>query len=138
MQCVAVCCSVLQRFAVCCSALQCVAVCCSVLQRVAVCCRAFCDNKVRCNLVCHYKNICNRPTYTRQPYQSNNLPTSSTALTTVLLCGAIAFVMVEIYTTYRPTTLHALLILPTLQTTCRLTLKTLNPYYCAEGSRLLF
>ena len=29
MQCVAVCCSVLQRFAVCCSVLQCVAVCCS-------------------------------------------------------------------------------------------------------------
>jgi len=37
-ECVAVCCSVLQRVAVCCSVLQCVAVCCSVLQRVAVCC----------------------------------------------------------------------------------------------------
>jgi len=32
LQCVAVCCSVLQRVAVCCSVLQCVAVCCSVLQ----------------------------------------------------------------------------------------------------------
>jgi len=55
LQCVAVCCSVLQRVAVsfcdrnrlcvedapvavCCSVLQCVAVCCSVLQRVTVCC----------------------------------------------------------------------------------------------------
>jgi len=46
LQCVAVCCSVLQRVAVrcsngytvCCSVLQCVAVCCSVLQYVAVCC----------------------------------------------------------------------------------------------------
>ena len=58
LQCVAVCCSVLQRVAlnilstitgahavenaciVCCSVLQCVAVCCSVLQCVAVCCSA--------------------------------------------------------------------------------------------------
>jgi len=52
LQCVAVCCSVLQcvvatfhgketneSVAVCCSVLQCVAVCCSVLQCVAVCCR---------------------------------------------------------------------------------------------------
>ena len=47
MQCVAVCCSVLQRVAVCCRVLQCVAVwlkvcaeevCCSMLQCVAVCC----------------------------------------------------------------------------------------------------
>ena len=52
MQCVAVCCSVLQCaqlisvclavcrqfIAVCCSVLQCVAMCCSVLQCVAVCC----------------------------------------------------------------------------------------------------
>jgi len=38
VQCVAVCCSVLQRGAVCCSVLQCVAVCWSVLQCVAVCC----------------------------------------------------------------------------------------------------
>jgi len=37
-QCVAVCCSVLQRAAVCCSVLQCAAVCCSVLQCAAVCC----------------------------------------------------------------------------------------------------
>jgi len=37
LQCVAVCCSVLQRVAACCSVLQCVAVCCSVLQCVAVC-----------------------------------------------------------------------------------------------------
>ena len=35
--CVAVCCSMLQNVAVRCSALQCVAVCCSVLQCVAVC-----------------------------------------------------------------------------------------------------
>jgi len=39
LQCVAVCCIVLQNIAVCCSVLQCVAVCCSVLQWVAVCCR---------------------------------------------------------------------------------------------------
>jgi len=40
LQCVAVCCSVLQlqRVAVCCSVLQCVAVRCSILQCVAVCC----------------------------------------------------------------------------------------------------
>jgi len=37
LQCVAACCSVLQRVAVCCSVLQCVAVCCSVLQCAAVC-----------------------------------------------------------------------------------------------------
>ena len=58
LQCVAVCCNVLQYVAVtphkrgaltskrtsakhCCSVLQCVAVCCSVLQRVAVCCSNF-------------------------------------------------------------------------------------------------
>jgi len=49
VQCVAVCCSVLQRIAVycsmlhraaaCCSVLQCGEVCCSVVQRVAVWCR---------------------------------------------------------------------------------------------------
>jgi len=38
LDCVAVCCSVLQCVAVCCSVLQCVAVCCSVLQCVTVCC----------------------------------------------------------------------------------------------------
>jgi len=38
LQCVAVCCNVLQCVAVCCSVLQCVAVCCSVRQCVAVCC----------------------------------------------------------------------------------------------------
>ena len=37
-QCVAVCCSVLQRELVCCSVWQCVAVCCSVLQGAVVCC----------------------------------------------------------------------------------------------------
>jgi len=42
MQCVAVCCSVLQRAEVCCSELQYVAVCCSVLQCVAVCCELQC------------------------------------------------------------------------------------------------
>ena len=40
LQCVAVCCNVLQPVAVCCSLLQSFAVCCSVLQCVAVCCRA--------------------------------------------------------------------------------------------------
>jgi len=38
IQCVAVCCSMLQYTAVCCSVLQCVAVRCSALQCVAVCC----------------------------------------------------------------------------------------------------
>ena len=38
LQCVAVCCSVLQHFVACCSGLQCVAACCSVLQRVAAFC----------------------------------------------------------------------------------------------------
>jgi len=38
LQCVAVCCSVLQCVSMHCSALQCVAVCCSVLPCVAVCC----------------------------------------------------------------------------------------------------
>jgi len=38
LQCVAAWCSVLQCVAVCCSMLECVAVCCSVLQCVAVCC----------------------------------------------------------------------------------------------------
>ena len=38
LQSVAECCRVLQSVAVCCSVLQCVAVCCSVLQCVAVCC----------------------------------------------------------------------------------------------------
>ena len=36
LQCVAVCCSVLQRFAVCCIVLQCVAVCCSVWLNICV------------------------------------------------------------------------------------------------------
>jgi len=47
LQCVAVCCSVLQRVAACCSVLQCVAVCCSVLQRVAACCSV-----LQCVAVC--------------------------------------------------------------------------------------
>jgi len=64
LQCVAVCCSVLQCvgaqkraivwrenmpsfFGVCCSVLQCVAVCCSVLQCVAVCCSV-----LKCVAVC--------------------------------------------------------------------------------------
>jgi len=42
MECLAVCCSVLQCVTVCCSVLQCVAVCCSVLQCVAVYCIVFC------------------------------------------------------------------------------------------------
>jgi len=40
LQCDAVCCSVWQCAAVCCCVLQCVAVCCNVLQSVAVCCCA--------------------------------------------------------------------------------------------------
>jgi len=47
VQCVAVCCNVLQYVAVCCSVLQCVAVCCSVLQCVAVCCSV-----LQCVAVC--------------------------------------------------------------------------------------
>ena len=47
LQCVAVCCSVLQcvlqRVAVCCSVLQCVAVCCSVLQCDILCCSVCCS-----------------------------------------------------------------------------------------------
>ena len=46
-QCVAECCSVLQRVAVCCSVLQCVAVCGSTLQCVAVCCSV-----LQCVAVC--------------------------------------------------------------------------------------
>jgi len=54
-QCVAVCCSVLQRHithtwscvVVCCDVLQCVAACCNVLQRVAVCCSV-----LQCVAVC--------------------------------------------------------------------------------------
>ena len=38
LQCIAVCCFVLQCIAVYCSVLQCIAVCCSVLQYIAVCC----------------------------------------------------------------------------------------------------
>jgi len=41
-QCVAACCSVLQRVAACCNVLQCVAVCCNVLQCVATCSRLCC------------------------------------------------------------------------------------------------
>ena len=47
LQCVAVCCSVLQGVAVCCSVLRCVAVCCNVLQCVAVCC-----SELQCVAVC--------------------------------------------------------------------------------------
>jgi len=47
LQCVAVCCSVLQSVAVCCSVLQCAAVCCSVLQSVVLCCNMF-----QCVAVC--------------------------------------------------------------------------------------
>jgi len=42
-----ICCSVLQCVAVCCGMLQCVAVCCSVLQCVAVCCSV-----LQCVAVC--------------------------------------------------------------------------------------
>ena len=57
MQCVAVCCSVLQRVAVCCSSLQCVAVCCSALHCIAVCCSvlqcvAVCCSVLQCVAVC--------------------------------------------------------------------------------------
>ena len=38
LQCVASCCSVMQRVAFCCSVFQCVSVCCSVLQCITVCC----------------------------------------------------------------------------------------------------
>jgi len=57
LQCVAVCCSVLQYAAVCCSVLQCAAVCCSVLQCTAVCCSvlqcaAVCCSVLQCAAVC--------------------------------------------------------------------------------------
>jgi len=52
MQCVAACCSVLQRVAACCRVLPCVAACCSALQRVAVCFSLLqCDTvRIECNL----------------------------------------------------------------------------------------
>jgi len=68
LQCVAVCCSVLQRVAVCrsvpwcvavcCSVLQCVAVYCSVSQCVAECCSELhfvivCGSVLQCVAVCH-------------------------------------------------------------------------------------
>ena len=57
VQCVAVCCSVLQCVAACGSVVQCVAVCCSVLQCVAVCCNvwqrvAVCGHVLQCVAVC--------------------------------------------------------------------------------------
>ena len=57
LQCVAVCCSMLQYVAVCCSVLQCVAVRCSVLQCVAMCCSvlqcvAVCCSVLQCVAVC--------------------------------------------------------------------------------------
>jgi len=53
IQCVAVCCSVLQYVAVHCNVLQCVAVCCSVLQCVAVRCSALqCGGTVNRNMQC--------------------------------------------------------------------------------------
>jgi len=63
LQCVAVCCSVLQRVAECCSVLQCVAVCCSVLQCVAVCCSVFTPsycliNTTRLATKCHCMYCC--------------------------------------------------------------------------------
>ena len=56
-QCVATCCSVLQRAAACCSVLQRVVACCSVLQRVAACCSvlqcvAACCRVLQCVVVC--------------------------------------------------------------------------------------
>ena len=64
LQCVAVCCSVLQCIAVCCSVLQCVlqcvAVCCSVLQRVAVCCSVL-QRVVACCSVSQRVAVCCKP-----------------------------------------------------------------------------
>ena len=57
LQCVAVCCNVVQHGAVWCSVMQCVAVRCSVVQRVAVCCSvlqcgAACCSVSQCIAVC--------------------------------------------------------------------------------------
>ena len=66
LQCVAVCCSVLQtkiaacrwcHWLVCCSVLQCVAVCCSVLRCVAVWCSVVQCVAVCCNVL-HYVAVC--------------------------------------------------------------------------------
>ena len=57
MQCVAVCCSVLQGAAGCCSMLKCVAVCCGVLQGAAVCSSVFYCVAV-CNRVLQYVVVC--------------------------------------------------------------------------------
>jgi len=46
LQCVAVCCSVLQRFDMCLFKVMCVAVRCSVLQCVAVCCSVSVEGKI--------------------------------------------------------------------------------------------
>ena len=51
LQCIAVCCSVLQCIAVCCSVLQCVVVCCSVLQCVAACCSVLQCAVVHCSVL---------------------------------------------------------------------------------------
>jgi len=138
MQCVAVCCSVLQCVAVCCSMLQCVAACCSVLQCVAErfeITKGVAHEPSRLSLWKHIQLPNLQPYITKI---TNNLPNYSTAPTTMLLCGAIAFFIVEIYTTYQPTTLHTLRILPTLQPACLRTLQTLKPCYCAVRPRLLF
>jgi len=73
LQCVVVCCSVLQRvavYAVCCSVLHCVALCCIVLQSVALCCRVF---------------VIGTKTFN----QSDNLSTISSARVCVCVCVCV-------------------------------------------------
>ena len=70
LQCVAACCSVLQYAAVCCNVLQCVAGYCSVLQCVAVCCSLY---DVRPILVTHmnevyFTNVCSHFAVERRLY----------------------------------------------------------------------
>jgi len=59
LECVGVCCSVLQRVAMCCSVLQFVAVCCSVLQCVALCCSVL--QRVALRTMTHKVNFSEMP-----------------------------------------------------------------------------
>ena len=63
MNCVAVCCSMLQYVAVCCSMLQYVAVCCSMLQHVAVCCSMLQYVAACCSMLQHVAVCCSMLQY---------------------------------------------------------------------------
>ena len=58
LQCVAVCCSVLQRVVVRCSVLQCVAVCCNILQRSLQCVTVSGDVEIDDNVVKSHVCVC--------------------------------------------------------------------------------